>query len=70
VIVYEIPAITDVHLAIYNSSGQELATVADGTFQPGIYTAQIDAMALGQGIHYCLLKAGRFTRTLTFEVVK
>lgn len=61
---YTLPAIVDVRLSVYDGSGAEMARLADGRQGPGTYVVPFDAHALSSGTYFCVLKAGRFTKTL------
>jgi photosystem II stability/assembly factor-like uncharacterized protein len=67
---YTLPAIVHTQLSIYDASGSEVARIVDGMRNPGYYIVPFDASALASGTYYCVLTAGRFTRTLTLQLVE
>ena len=67
---YVVPAITDVRLALYDALGREVARLADGPAEPGIYSVPLDAGALPSGLYHCLLVTGRFSTSITIQVTE
>lgn len=67
---YTLPAATDVHLSIYDNGGHEVARPVDGPHRPGHYSLPFDASSLPTGTYYCILTAGRFSRTLILRILE
>lgn len=67
---YVVPAITNVRLALYDALGREVARLADGPAEPGIYSVPLDAGALPSGLYHCLLVTGRFSTSITIQVTE
>lgn len=72
---YEIPVAGLVQLKVYNSLGQEVATLVNEIKQPGRYTARfstdgVRGTALSSGVYFYRLQAGRFVQTRKMTLVK
>ena len=57
---YELPHASRVILRIYNTLGQEVATLVDETKAAGVYTVQFDAGDLASGVYFYRIEAGSF----------
>jgi hypothetical protein len=57
---YQLPIITDVELAIYNSLGQRVTILVSEKQQSGLYKVEWNAADLPSGIYYSVLNAGDF----------
>lgn len=57
-IVFELPAVGKVELAIYNSVGQKVATLADGSYPAGTFEKSFNASGLPSGVYFSVLSAG------------
>jgi len=57
---YQLSAVSDVELSIYNLLGQKIETLVCGKQQAGDYHVQWDAGHLASGIYYYMIKAGKF----------
>ncbi len=64
---YTIPVTGHVSLKVYNTLGQEVATLFDGTRLAGTYSAAFDATGLTSGVYYYRLQSE--TVTLTRKLV-
>lgn len=66
---YTVPKTSNVALKVYNSLGQEVATLFEGVRAAGNYTVTFDASGLASGIYYYRLEAldagASITRKLT-----
>ncbi len=60
----------DVELAIFNTLGQRVALLADGTFEAGEHQAVFEAGSLPSGIYLYRLRAGADLRTGQLMLVK
>jgi hypothetical protein len=61
---------TTVSLIVYNSLGQEVARLFDGTQGPGSYEANLDASKLSSGTYFYRLTTDQFTETKKMLLVK
>jgi hypothetical protein len=52
------PLVSNVRLAVCDLLGCEVAVLADGNKEPGIYEVQFDASRLPSGVYICRLNAG------------
>ncbi len=57
---YELSAISYVTLKVYNVLGQEVASLVNGTRQPGEYTVQFDGSRLPSGVYFYRIEAGQY----------
>ncbi len=67
---YSIPQSNHVSLKVYNSVGQEVATIFEGYQQAGNYYVGFDATGLASGIYMYQLQAGSVTLTKKFVLMK
>jgi len=67
---FDVPVTTNAELTIYNSLGQEVATLANGTMNAGLHTVYFDASSLTSGIYFAQLRAGNFTSTQKLVLMK
>ncbi len=67
---YSIPASGYVSLKIYNSNGQEVATLFDGNQQAGSYLATFDGTDLAGGVYFYKLQAENTTITKKLVLMK
>lgn len=58
VIKYQLPADNFVSLKVYNSLGQEVSTLVNGTIQAGIHQVTFNANKLSSGVYYYILRIG------------
>lgn len=69
-IAYELPHAVFVTLKVYNSLGQEVATLAQGKKAPGRYEVQFTATDLPNGVYVYELRAGEFVQAKKLIVLK
>ncbi len=69
-ITYSLPIGTRVRLSVYNTLGQEVATLVDGFKDAGTYTAEFKATSLSSGVYFYSIKAGQFSDTKKLLLVK
>ncbi|MCK6619316.1 MAG: choice-of-anchor B family protein [Calditrichaceae bacterium] len=62
---FQLPSAREVELAIYNTLGQKVRTLASGSMPPGYYRAVWDGRnqageSVGSGVYICIFEAGDF----------
>jgi hypothetical protein len=67
---YSIPVGTDVTLKVYNTLGQEVATLVNDYRPAGTYEADFFGSELPSGVYFYRLSAGSFTQTKRMMLVK
>ncbi len=67
---FVLPKPDRVTLKVYNSIGQEVATLVDGTIGEGVHAATFSASTLASGVYIYQLKTGNFTSTQKMLLVK
>ncbi len=68
---YSLPKQSFVNLKIYNTLGEEVATLVHNNLQPaGVYTQVFDASNLPSGVYYYKLTAGEYTDVRKMIFVK
>lgn len=60
---FALPETAPVRLVVYDALGREVVRLADGWYEPGYHTVQLEATALPPGLYVCRLVAGPFTRS-------
>jgi hypothetical protein len=71
IIKYQIPQNSFVSLKVYNSLGQEAATLVNGMVNAGSYEVQLNASNLSSGVYYYVIKAGdNFVQTKKMILMK
>lgn len=70
VINYELPQASQVSIAVYNTLGQEVATLVNRHQEAGAYSVSFDASQLSAGVYLYVMKAGDFTMTKQMVLVK
>jgi hypothetical protein len=60
---YALPERSNVTLTVYNTLGQEVATLVQGEKEAGHHEAVLDASGLSSGVYFYRLTAGAFTET-------
>ena len=60
---YELPHASRVTLKVYNTLGQEVATLVNETKPAGVYTVELNAAGLASGIYFYRLTSGSFVET-------
>ena len=59
-----------VSLKVYNTLGQEVATLVNETRPAGVFTVQFDGGSLASGLYFCRMQAGSFVQTKKLVVLK
>jgi spore coat protein A, manganese oxidase len=67
---FDLPKDAPVSLKVFNSAGQEVATLADGSFAAGSHSVQFSARNLSSGVYYCRINAGGFVATQKMVLVR
>jgi len=67
---YELPHSSRVSLKVYNTLGQEVATLVSETKPAGVHTVQFEAGSLASGVNFYRLQAGNFVETKTLVVLR
>ena len=67
---YQLSAISNVKLTVYNVLGQKISTLVDERQKAGIYSVSFNGTNLNSGIYYYKLTAGAFERTHKMILLK
>ncbi|MBD3290523.1 T9SS type A sorting domain-containing protein [candidate division KSB1 bacterium] len=67
---FEVPEPEHVTLKIYDLSGRLVATLINGSFEPGVHRVNLRADQFASGIYFYRLKAGGFSQTRKLTVLK
>jgi len=67
---YELPHASRVSLKVYNTLGQEVATLVNETKSAGVYTVQFDAANLASGVYFYRLQAGDFVEVMKLVLLR
>lgn len=67
---FDLPKNTKATLVVYNMSGQEIMTLANGDYKAGSYEASFDAKSLPSGTYFYRLTTNDFTETKKMTLVK
>jgi hypothetical protein len=70
VIRYQLPALSQVELLVYDLLGQRVATIVNERQEPGMYEVTFDAAGLPSGVYLYRLTAGSSTQTRKMIAVK
>ncbi len=70
VVRYALPVSGDVSIVVYNSLGQEVATIVNGYQEAGRHTVTFDATKLTSGVYFYRLVSGTFAETRKMILVK
>ena len=63
---YRLPSCSHVTLTVFNTLGQQVATLVEGEMEAGDHEVKFDAFGLASGVYLCRLQAG--TTLLTREM--
>jgi hypothetical protein len=63
VIRYEVPARLHVTISVFNTLGQQVATLVDGFEEAGHHEFRFDASGLASGVYFYRLRAGEYLAT-------
>ncbi|MBN1132894.1 MAG: T9SS type A sorting domain-containing protein [Bacteroidales bacterium] len=67
---FALPWQEHVTIELFNLSGQKIGTVADSPYPPGEQEVTFYAGDLSDGVYFCKLTAGSFTRTVRLFILK
>ena len=67
---FGLPEETYVRLKVFDISGREVATIANGKMQAGYHTVTLNGMNLSSGMYLYQLEAGSFSKTMKMMLVK
>jgi hypothetical protein len=67
---YSVPENSYLTLKVYNILGQGVATLFEGTRQPGKYTAVFDGSLLASGVYLCRMSANGYTDVRRLVLLK
>ena len=67
---YMLPAAANVHLAVYDITGREVATLVTGHLSLGEHSVVWDAEGMASGVYFVRLQARKFTQTRKILLVK
>ena len=67
---YSIPVQSKVTLKVYNTLGQEVATLTEGVQAAGIHTVEFDASNLASGLYFYRIAAGDFVSVKKMMLLK
>jgi len=70
VIKYQLPAVSEVRLAVYDLLGREVAILVNGKQEAGVHDLRFDASGLSSGVYFYRLRAGDFTQSKKFVLLK
>ncbi|MFA5012708.1 MAG: T9SS type A sorting domain-containing protein [Ignavibacteria bacterium] len=70
VISFQLPAVSDVMLKVYDVTGKEVTTLVNESLQPGTYETTFDGSGLNSGVYFYKLIADGFTETKRMLLVK
>jgi hypothetical protein len=70
VVRYQLSAVSDVKLVVYDLLGREVAVLVNGRKAPGSYEATFDATGLASGVYFYRLTAGHFAQTRRMIVLR
>jgi hypothetical protein len=67
---YSLAAASDVSMRLYNSLGEEVATILQGYMSAGPHSVAVDAFNLPSGVYHYRLTAGAFSETRKMLLVR
>ena len=67
---FALPEAGPVRIVVFDVTGRQVATVADGEFAAGVHTASLDASGLAAGTYVYRIEAGDFVATKRLTVVR
>jgi alpha-glucosidase (family GH31 glycosyl hydrolase) len=70
VINYQLPAVSEVKLIVYDILGRNVATLVEGRQGPGSHTVEWHAEGMASGVYFVRLQAGPFAATKKLVLLK
>ncbi|MFA5012328.1 MAG: YCF48-related protein [Ignavibacteria bacterium] len=70
VISFQLPAVSDVMLKVYDLMGREVETLVNERLQPGTYSTQWNASGYSSGIYFYTLQTEKFKQTKRMVLLK
>lgn len=67
---FRLPHAQKVTLKIFNSIGNEVATLADGLYRAGEHQVQWQSSEIAAGLYFCRLQAGNYEATIKVMLIK
>lgn len=67
---FDIPKASDVKITIFNTLGQNIASLVDSHLVPGSYSVEWNATIYPSGVYFYKLTAGDFTQTKKMVLIK
>lgn len=67
---FALPEKSDVTIRVFNSLGQEISQVINGTFDAGVHQVQFDASNLVSGVYYYKMETPKFNSIKKMVVIK
>ena len=67
---YAVPSSSFVTVRVYNTLGEEVATLVDGVQGAGVHEVRFDAAALATGVYLCRMQSGSFVEARKLLLVR
>jgi photosystem II stability/assembly factor-like uncharacterized protein len=67
---FDLPHVSNVKLAVYNSLGQEIAVLVNSSLQAGKYIYNFDASSVPSGVYFYRISANDFVETKRMMLIK
>jgi hypothetical protein len=67
---YAVPARLHVTISVFNTLGQQVATLVNGFEEAGDHELRFDGSGLASGVYFYRLQAGDFVRTMKALIIK
>jgi hypothetical protein len=69
-ILYQLPTVSHVRVAVYDLLGREIVTLVDEQKEAGVYTTMFKATNVGSGVYLYRMQAGSFSMTKKLVVLR
>jgi flagellar hook assembly protein FlgD len=67
---YQLSAVSNVRITIYDVLGREIASLLDEVKQPGTYSVTWNGAGYPSGMYFCRMVAGSYTSTVKMVLAK
>ena len=67
---YDLPVNANVRLSVFNSLGQNVATIVNGAVEAGSHTVTFDAHGLASGVYFCWIQAGSYVAVKKMSLIR